>query len=267
MVKKKVKLLPPIQPSVALIREYQKALKPLITRMAHSVEYWIKNPFEAATDLQEPDVPEADGVMDASPAARMEARLKKIKNTYQKEFNHLAPKIAKSIANKTQQNVSRRLRSQLKDIMTVDVAATRRVNNVMMEYRAQNLSYIRNIPQRYFVKVEGEIMRAAAQGRDMAALTESLKSTYKLTLNQAYFLAQDQVKKATEAIERTAKQDIGLYTDIWRHSAISAEPRISHKHADGKEYDNRKGCKIDGEYIFPKQLPGCNCYSQTKIEY
>ncbi len=159
MIKKKVKVLAPIQPSVALIREYQKALKPLIERMAHSVEYCLKTPFEEATELQEPQAPQEAALMDASPAARMESRLKKIKRKYQKEFNKLAPKIAKHIVAKTQQDVSRRLRNQLVDIMTVDTTITRRVNNVMMAYRAQNLSYIRNIPQRYFVKVEGEIMR------------------------------------------------------------------------------------------------------------
>ena len=266
MVNKKIKLLPPIQPSIALIRQYRDALKPLIEAMAHSVEYWIKNPFEASAELMEPDEEER-GIQDASPAARMTARLSKIKRQHQKVFNEVAKNLSKRIIEKTQGDVSLRLRNQLKDVMSVDVAVTRRVNNVMLASRAQSISYIKRIPQKYFSDVEREIMQAATKGRDMAALTEKLKDTYNLTLNAAYFLAQDQVKKATEAIERTAKQDIGLYTDIWRHSAISAQPRLSHKHADGKEYDNRKGCKIDGEYIFPKQLPGCNCYSQTKIEY
>lgn len=268
MVKKKVILLPRIEPNISLIRQYQKALKPLIDAMAHSVEYWVKTPFEAGSSIMQPPTVSlrTQGIKDASPTARIQKTLNKIKRRYQTEFNEVADKVANNIVSATQKDVSARLRGRLKDVMSVDVRITRRVNTAMLASRAESISYIRRIPQKYFADVEFEIMQTLQQGRDMVALTEKLQKRYKMTLNNAYFLAQDQVKKATEAIERTSKQDLGLYIEIWRHSSISAVPRHSHLEADGKEYDNRKGCYIDGEYIFPKQKPGCNCYCQTKVE-
>jgi uncharacterized protein with gpF-like domain len=101
--------------------------------------------------------------------------LKKIKRKYAKEFNEAADKVAKRIVGKTQQDVSRRLRYQLKDVMSVDIAITRRVNNVMLASRAENVSYIRSIPQKYFADVERVIMQTAKDGRDMVALQEELQ--------------------------------------------------------------------------------------------
>jgi uncharacterized protein with gpF-like domain len=261
--KKKRKILSQIAPSIALIREYQGYLKPLIEAMRRSVQYWVKNPYKDFVELQ---TPEEEGIKDTSPAVRINKTLKKIKRKYAKEFNEAADKVAKKIVGKTQQDVSRRLRYQLKDVMSVDIAITRRVNNVMLASRAENVSYIRSIPQKYFADVERVIMQTVKDGRDMFALQEELQKRYDLTFNRAYFLAQDQIKKTYEVLERTAKQDIGLFKEIWRHSPVSRVPRKSHERADGKEYDNRRGCYIDGEYIHPKEKPGCNCFSQTVVE-
>jgi uncharacterized protein with gpF-like domain len=118
----------------------------------------------------------------------------------------------------------------------------------------------------------GKISHSDAKEKDVnmligtAYIYKEIIKDYGLTENQAALIASDQTKKFHEELLRQRRIEMGLYKAIWRHSGISIVPRKSHEEADGKVYDIRKGCKIDGEYIRPKEKIGCNCWEQAVIE-
>lgn len=253
-----MKLLPPINPSVSLIADYQKKLKEILDDMQNSVEYYLKSKIENAKE----------SIFDANPVDDLQSKINEIKRRYTKRYKNFANLYAKALVKKVEIDTSKRLERQLKanEVMGVDFKMTSSMINTMKTSVKWNVSLIKTIPDKYFSRVESTIMESLNKGRDMAGLYTKLKDDYDLTKRQSYLIASDQTKKATYAITRTRKLELGLYKSIWRHSKVSKVPRPPHLKADGKPFDIRKGLKIDGEYIFPKQKIGCNCYEQTVIK-
>lgn len=253
-----MKLLPPINPSVSLIAEYQRQMRLLLDDMSNSVEYFIKSKFETAKEA----------IFDANPVDDLQSKINEIKRRYTKRYKKFANLYSKALVKKIEIDTSNRLKRQLKanEVMGVDFRMTTSMLNTMKTSVKWNVALIKTVPDKYFSRIESTIMESLNKGRDMAGLYENLKKDYDLTKRQAYLIASDQTKKATYAIMRTRKTELGLTKCIWRHSKVSKVPRPSHKAKDGKMFDLRKGMKIDGEYIFPKEKIGCNCYEQTVIE-
>lgn len=273
MIKKtKYKVLPIIKPSVAINAEYQKALLKLIRQMRDSINYYCLAAYKPAIE----EIKRADrqeGVHDAKPTpSEIMAKLKRvvsaIRKRYQKKFNHLAGKLPQAIVDKINQEVSRRIKNTLIKEMEVDFKWTPKLKLALKAAVQENVVLIKSIPQEYLKRVEFDINESVAQGRNMSELVEKLnKKAYSITRRRAITIAYDQVNKITESVDRQRKMELGLNYAIWRHSNIPQEPRISHVHADGKEFDVRKGCYIDGEYIQPKQKINCNCSAQTILKF
>jgi uncharacterized protein with gpF-like domain len=263
---KKTKILSPILPSSAIKAEYQRVLINLIRDMQASVDYFVKSGFKRVQkEIAEDTVPSAlqDSAMDDT-----QRYINQIRRMYQKKFNALGKKYAPAFVAKIQKNVTTRLRRQLIDQMTVQVRMTPAMRAQLKGITNINVSLIKSIPQEYFKRVEQDVMGTVTEGRNITALTDKLQKTYGVTRNRAYFIAQDQVNKATEIIDREEKKQLGLYTAVWVHSSASRTPRQTHKRMNNKEYDIRKGMYDSsvGRYIQPAELPGCNCFPRTVIK-
>ena len=258
---KKYKLLPPIKPSIAVDAEYRKALLALVKQMQGSVEWYCKAAFKPV-EVEQKKL----GLMDADPVDRLQKAINEVKRRYLKKFNELSDKLPKEIVEKIAKNVRRRLKNILLDDMTVELKITRSQRILIKALTKENVALIKSIPQQYFKRVEYDIMSTVSEGRDMVALSDKLAKGYDITRNRAIMIAYDQTNKITEALDRANKIELGLYRAIWRHSHASQVPRQSHLAANGKEFDIRKGCYIDGEYIQPAQKVNCNCYSQAIFE-
>lgn len=257
-MKKQYKLLPPIKPSAKIDREYRYALFALIDQMQKSVEWYCKAAFKPVEKESE-----KLGLMDADPVNHLQKIINEVKKRYIKRFNELAGKLPKSVIEKIAKEVKRKIKSHLIDEMTVDLKFSKAEKMLLNALTKENVTLIKSIPTEYFKRVEYDIMSTVTEGKDMQDLSNKLSKGYGITRRRAIMIAYDQTNKITEKFDRAEKLELGLYQAEWKHSHASQVPRQSHLKADGKIYDIREGCYIDGEYIHPAEKINCNCFSRT----
>lgn len=268
----KYKILPAIKPSVALNAKYQKELLKLLRQMRDSIGYYCIAAYRPI--LEEIKKAERDNaIKDAKPTpSAFMAKLKKVINAirkrYTKKFNNLANNLPKKLVAQIQKEVTNRLKNQLIKEMEIDFKYTPQMQLALKAAVQENVALIRSIPLEYLRRVEFDINDSIVKGRDMTELVDKLQhKDYGISRRRAITIAYDQVNKITETVDTQRKLELGLFKARWRHSSIPQEPRISHVHADGKEFDIRKGCYIDGEYIQPKEKINCNCYKETILKF
>lgn len=203
---------------------------------------------------------------DASPSATLRAAMGKLSRYWQARFDDAAPELAKYFTLHASQRADGALKSILKRAgFTVQFNLSREANDVLQATIGENIALIKSIGQEHLTQVEGLVMRSVQQGRDLGALTKDLHERHGVTKRRAAFIALDQNNKATATITRVRQQSLGITEATWLHSHGGKEPRQSHLAADGKKFDVRKGMLIDGEYIWPGQLPRCRCVSRSII--
>jgi len=209
---------------------------------------------------------------DGSPANAMRRAIHRMSRRWLKAFDKGSEDLAKYFVNKAAGATDVQLKDVLKRAgFTVEFRATYEVNNAMQAAIGENVGLIKSIAQQHLTEVEGIVMRSMQSGRDLAALTQELTERYQVSSRRASFIARDQANKMTAVINRTRQVELGITQARWRHSHGGKKPRLSHIEASkadggkGKIYDVDKGCLIDGEYIWPGQLPNCRCTAQSII--
>ncbi|KKF37912.1 phage head morphogenesis protein [Erwinia tracheiphila] len=204
--------------------------------------------------------------MDANPVQLLRGALRSLSRKWIDRFITKATPTAEIITNKTGEAVDRSLlASARKDAMTINMQWT----DAMLEKReaiiAENVSLIRSIPEKYFTDVESMVFRAVAKGGDRKLLADEIEVSFGkrhgVTRRRAEFIARDQVRKATSALSNARQQAAGIKRGIWIHSGGGNEPRVKHVHANGQEFDLKKGLPIGdkGQYVLPGDEPGCGC--------
>lgn len=265
-----LKTLRPIKPNKGIELWYRKQLMKLVDDMQNSVTYWI----EAEYKKQLSDIEMAQ---DAIPANALYFALRKLFKRWKRNFDKKALKLAKQFVSQTYKYTETALSNSLKTFQssryktdlqnfTVEMQMTPGLKNATQSFIHENVNLIKSIPEKYFTEVEGMVMRSVRDGGDLVDLSDNLQDRYGITRRRAILIARDQNNKATSQIDRVRKLDMGFTRAIWKHPTGIKEPRHSHEKADGKIFDLRKGCYIDGEYIFPGEKINCHCYQETMIE-
>lgn len=126
---------------------------------------------------------------------------------------------------------------------------------------SHNIDLIKTIPKRYLESVKKEFSKATAKGWDMQRINQVLTERYDISRRHAFNIAVDQQNKVINDVSNQINQDAGLFLVKWVHRAGVRSPRHSHLEADGKIFDIRKGCKIEGEWIMPGEKINCHCFS------
>lgn len=149
----------------------------------------------------------------------------------------------------------------------VDFVMTPAMRDILDATIEENVGLIKSIPAKYLADVQGSVMRSVQAGRDLATMTKELRHHYGVSKRRAAFIALDQNNKATGAMNRARKLELGIKESIWRHSHGGEKPRPTHLANDGKKYDTEKGWYDPAvkQYIFPGQLPNCRCQSLAVI--
>ena len=266
----KPKTLRAIKPNKGIELAYRKKLLRLIDDMQASVTYWL----EAEYKKQEPII-----AADAIPANALQKALRKSLRQWQRNFNRKAKDLAKWFVNANYKYTGTALKSAIRAFkeraygkmfedtgFTFDLKMTPAMTNTMQSFVHENVNLIKSIPEKYFTEVEGMVMRSVRSGRDLAYLSDELENRYGITRRRAILIARDQNNKATEQMNRTRQQDLGIKQGIWRHAGGVKEPRHSHELADGKTFDLDKGLYVDGEWIYPGEQINCHCYYEPIIE-
>ena len=238
-----------IRPNAGLKASYEKKLVELAEEMHKSVAYWIL----AAYKRQLPRVDELmarDGVTelaeDASPARDMLAALRRQLGRWMAKYDEKAKTYADWLGRRANATATAGVKASVSEVsgFTVGMSMT----------------------QKYFLEVEGLVMRSVREGRDIAGLTDDLQKRYGIVRRRALDIARDQTNKATASIARARMQDLGIEKAIWRHSGRSKHPRPSHKAADGKPFDLKEGLMIEGKLTFPGQDINCGCTAAPYFE-
>lgn len=265
-------ILRPVRPNAGIQARYQKELDRWIDAMHKSLVWWITAQYRVNPPPSLAQDAGMESFRDGSPANAMRRAIHRMTRRWTKAFDKGAEDLAKYFVDKAAGATD----AQLKDILSkagfsVQFRTTADVNNAMQAAIGENVGLIRSIGQEHLAEVEGLVMRSMQRGRDLGALTEDLTKRYDITKRRAAFIARDQANKMTAVINRTRQQELGITQARWRHSHGGKHPRASHVAASTKDggkgalYDTAKGCLIDGEYIWPGELPNCRCTAQSII--
>lgn len=148
---------------------------------------------------------------------------------------------------------------------------------------SQQVQKIKNLCTQQYTKIDEALQDNIVQHKTMKEFKEDLRNAgvkslkpLKGDLKKAKIanekriktIAQNQLRYATNMVNINNAIELGIEWAIWRHppkSVYKTEGRPSHIAADGKKYKLTKGCKIDGEFIQPAQLPNCKCFYELII--
>ncbi|HGK4675240.1 TPA: phage minor head protein [Kluyvera georgiana] len=266
---RKKKTLTAINYNAGNIKWYQRELLAEIREMNDDVKRQVldiirDNPLAEDSAL----------AMDANPVQLVKRALDALARKWVDRFINKALPISDDLVKKTESAVDRGLlASARKESLTINMQWTPAMTEKVDAIIAENVSLIRSIPEKYFTEVEGMVYRAVARGGDRKALADEIEANfgkrYGITRRRAEFIARDQVRKATSALSNARMQAAGIEEAEWVHSGGSNKPRHSHVIAgkERKRFRLDKGCLIDGEYIYPGQLPGCGCTCKPVLPF
>lgn len=124
---------------------------------------------------------------------------------------------------------------------------------------AQNVGLIKSIPKQFHEQILESVMRNVAVGGNAFELVNDLSKISDRSSKRIKLIANDQIAKATALLDQQAAINAGFTHAKWKKSIAGKTHRESHAEANNKEFDIRKGCLIEGEYILPRMKINCKC--------
>lgn len=246
------KALPATRANGGIEADYRQRLQRLVDEMHRSLVYWLSAAYRAN--------PPVALAQDTTPAQAMRKAMQTLRKRWEHKFDTMADELAQYFADKSLQHADNALRQILKrGGFAVKFTMTPAARDAYQAVIGENVGLIRSIPRKHLDEVEGLVMRSVQRGRDLKMLTDELTERYDITRKRAAFIARDQNNKATSVMSVARQTGLGIKKGIWQHSHGGKHPRESHVEADGKEFDLESGMLIDGEYIWPGELPNCRC--------
>lgn len=251
--------LQPVYPNAGLTALYAGKLQAFVYEMNRDVVRTLRAVFSRNTPLV------ATLATDALPSRELQDAMRELAKKWGKRINDAAPELAEYFSRDIQDRSDRALRRILERAgFSVTFKMTAGMRDVVNATTQANVSLIKSIPSQYLTDVEGLVMRSVQTGRDLGTLSRELRHRYDLTHKRAALIARDQNNKATAAMNRTRRLELGITQARWRHSGGGKTPRPDHvafsQGNDGGPYfDVRKGAFISGEWIQPGELINCRC--------
>lgn len=258
MRQKKPKTVRAIHANRGIEAEYRRALKKAIRDMQQSVLYWIGAQYKKAPPRMAMD----------SAADDMNKRFMRLAKQWQRKFDEWAPIIAERYVTRLYKATDSAFNKALKDAgWAIEFKLTPAMRDALDASIAENVSLIRNVPQKFLTDAQGIVMRAYTEGTGLDEMLRELKARHPMTDKRAALIARDQSNKINAVTTRARQKELGITEAIWRHSGGGKEPRPDHVAADGKTYKIDKGCYISGEYIFPGEKINCRCVARSVLPF
>ncbi len=241
------------RPNAGIEAWYRKSLNKLIDDMHKSTLYWLKARYRMA--------------MDDNPADLIQQQMDKLIKKWERQFDEHAEAIAGRFVDKTLKFADLKISQKLLEKqITVKLTIDKEMRTVLKSAINENVNLIKSIPSQHFTQINTLVMQSVSRGGDLQYLTNQLQERYGVTRRRAAFIARDQNRKAMSFISKERSVSLGLNRATWQHSGAGREPRSSHVAASGKEFDLRKGMKIDGKYILPGEEINCRCTYSVIID-
>jgi SPP1 gp7 family putative phage head morphogenesis protein len=257
----KKKRLASSRSSPAIEAEYRKKLESLVDQMQRSVLRWVSAEYRR----KPPEL-----ALDDSPARALSTAVNRLSQYWDRRFNEMCRRLARYFAVTVARRSDEALRRALaKGGMSVDFKMTAAMNDVVQATVQENVALIRSIPEKYFLGVQGAVMRSVQTGRDLKSLSDELRHNFGVTRRRAALISRDQNNKATSMLTRARQIDLGITQARWVHSSAGKEPRPSHVKAsrEGVIFDIREGWfdPAINKRIWPGTEINCRCFAKPVI--
>lgn len=131
--------------------------------------------------------------------------------------------------------------------------------NIIQSGIAENVGLIKSIPQQFHEQIQGMVNRNVAVGGNAQKLVAELSQISDKSSKRIKLIANDQIAKATALLDQQKAIELGFTKAIWKKSIAGKTHRVTHAEANNKEFDIKRGCLIEGEYIMPRWKINCKC--------
>jgi len=258
--------------------KYVRALQKLVNEMTEGVQRELVKLFNGDASDNYFEHQEEVAAMDANFGSQ--ARI--VMNALMRKYTSLFDKNAKSLADRMVDGALKlseiNLKSSLKQLSGGLSLKTGLVpegmNDVISATIAENVSLISSIPEEYFKKVTGAVMRSITTGRGLADLEPEISKYAGQTQRRVKNIALDQTRKAFSSVNKQRMQAIGIKKFEWVHSGSSQSPRKSHIRMDGKIFSFENLIAEQEALNIPKSDQGlpsmpifCRCTMVPVIEF
>lgn len=216
----------------------------------------------------------AGDAMDASFASQARILTNALRAKFQAAFDRQARTLAEKFAREAEAASRGTLHASLKElsggISLKTSVFTPAVREVVKASVAENIELIKSIPQQYFLRLQGAVMRNIQKGDGTKGIFDAIERLGLVTESRASLIARDQTSKATTALNRTRMSALGIRKFEWLHSSGGREPRPLHVEMSGQIYDLDDPPVIDdktGERGLPGQLINCRCRMVPVVDF
>lgn len=256
----------PLNPNVSVEARYAAALLRLVRQM--------QTETTAAMRRLEKAHPTGDSAMDASLAAQARILTNALRRKFQAAFARQATTLAQKFTRDTEAASKGTLHASLKEMSGGISLKTSTINPAIREIvRAgvtENVALIKSIPDEYFLRLQGSIMRNIQKGEGTAGILRTVEALGMVTDKRARLIARDQTSKATTALNAARLKALNVRKFEWLHSGGGKEPRKLHEEMSGQVYDLDDPPVIDdktGERGLPGQLINCRCRMIPVVDF
>lgn len=257
----------PLNYNAAVEARYRDSLSQMVRRMQQETLATMRK-LEAigATD--------ATVAMDVSLASQARILTNALRAKFQAAFNRQAQGLAERFARETEAASRGSLHASLKELSGGISLKTSvlppPVREAVKAGITENVNLIRSIPEQYFQRLQGSVMRNIQRGDGTAGILRTVEALGLVTENRAALIARDQTSKATTALNAARMRALNVRKFEWLHSGGGKEPRKLHEDMSGNVYDLDDPPVIDdktGERGLPGQLINCRCRMVPVVDY
>lgn len=251
------KLMRPVRPSAALEERYLQRLEGLLVQARSELVAPLFKGI-AVEELQEGDLA-LDSFSQADMVRDFVRRFEDWAAHHEDEIASIADWFATGAAKHANNAFKHNLAAAVGH--TVNLPFSAQLERQISAVVASNVGLIRSISAVYAEQVADVVMDSVKSGRDLKSLADSLEERFGVSRSRAELIAIDQNNKATAAIDKQRKLDLGITRSKWIHTGAGKDPRPDHMAANGTEYDTEQGCLISGKYVQPGEEVRCHCVS------
>jgi len=257
---------------------YVAALEKLVRQMTRETKKQILRLFKGEISDAFFESQEKLSAMDASLASQARILLNALSRTFEGLFDLKARSLSETMVKGTIKTSSTTVSESLKKLsggLTLNTSVVSAgQEEVATALVAENVSYIKSIPEQYLKDVTGSVMRSITTGRGLVDLIPDIQKYDGQTYRRAKNLALDQTRKAYNTINRQKLLNNGIKQFEWGHSGGTLHPRESHIKIAGKifSFENVKAEQAalgvpENDRGLPGEPINCRCYMRPVIVF
>ena len=253
-------------------RSYSK-LDALIRQMTNQTKRELEKLFKDDPAYSEYGQQKTLHSMDEDISSQSRIRINKIKNSFQQLFNSRAKGLAEQMVEQVDKASATAVHGSLKELsggLSLKTKfATGPMKTAIKAHVTENVSLIKSIPEQYFQRVEGAVMRSITSGNGLQDLVPAIKKYNGMTINRARLIAEDQTRKIYSNLNFERYDKLGITEFEWVHSGGSLHPRPIHEALDGMIFrmDNLPITNEEGERNIPGVEINCKCISRPVVRF